>query len=97
MTEGYQIQGEALTALHTAAEAYLVGLLEDANLIMLHSRHVTLQPKDIQLACRIRGEQSKSQDLSLARFGVPGAPHSVGYFRGTTRNDDQVYMSVPKI
>ncbi len=97
MTGGYRIQGEALMALHTAAEAYLVGLLEDANLITLRSCRVTLQPKDIQLACRIRGEQSQSQDSSLARFGVPGAPRSVGYFSGTTRNEDQVYVSMPKI
>ncbi len=86
-----------MTALHTAAEAYLVGLLEDANLITLHSRRVTLQPKDIQLACRIRGEQSKSQDPSLARFGVPGAPHSVNFWSGTAHNDDQVHVIVNKM
>ena len=75
----------------------MVGLLEDANLITLHSRHVTLQPKDIQLVRRIRGEQSKSQDPSLARFGVPGAPQSVDFWSGVTANDDQVHISVTKM
>ena len=46
----------AIEALHEASEAYLVGLLEDANLIAIHARRVTLQPRDIQLARRIRGE-----------------------------------------
>ena len=46
----------AIEALHEASEAYLVGLLEDANLITIHARRVTLQPRDIQLARRIRGD-----------------------------------------
>ncbi len=86
-----------MTALHTAAEAYLVGLLEDANLITLHSRRVTLQPKDIQLACRIRGEQSKMQAPSLAQFGVPGAPRSINVWSGAANNDDAVLISVNKM
>ena len=47
----------AMEALHEASEAYLVGLLEDANLIAIHACRVTLQPRDIQLARRIRGEK----------------------------------------
>ncbi|XP_049984518.1 histone H3-like centromeric protein A isoform X2 [Alexandromys fortis] len=38
-----------------AAEAFLVHLFEDAYLLTLHARRVTLFPKDIQLARRIRG------------------------------------------
>ena len=34
----------------------MVGLLEDANLLAIHARRITLQPRDIQLARRIRGE-----------------------------------------
>ena len=48
----------ALEALHEASEAYLVDLLEDANLIAIHARRITLQPRDIQLARRIRGEKN---------------------------------------
>lgn len=46
---------EALIALQTAAEAYLVGLFEDGMLCAVHAKRVTLQVKDIQLAIRIRG------------------------------------------
>ena len=49
-------QVTALTALQEAAEAYLVGLFEDANLLAIHAKRVTIQQKDIQLARRIRGE-----------------------------------------
>ena len=43
----------ALEALHEASENYMVGLMEDANLLAIHARRVTLQPRDIQLACSI--------------------------------------------
>ena len=46
----------AVDALHKASEDYLVTLLEDANLLAIHARHVTLQPRDIQLARRIWGD-----------------------------------------
>ena len=53
----FWIQARAVGALHEAAESYLVGLLEDANALAIHARRVTVQPQDIQLACRIRGEK----------------------------------------
>ena len=40
----------AVDTLHEASEDYLVTLLEDANLLAIHARRVTLQPRDIQLA-----------------------------------------------
>ena len=40
----------AVDALYEASEDYLITLLEDANLLVIHARHVTLQPRDIQLA-----------------------------------------------
>ena len=46
----------AIDAIHEAAEIYLVNLLEDANLLAIHARRFTVQPRDIQLARRIRGE-----------------------------------------
>ena len=48
----------AIMALQEAAEAYLVGLFEDTNLCAIHARRVTIMPKDIQLARRIRGERT---------------------------------------
>ena len=47
----------AVNMLQWAAEAYLVGLLEDTNLIAIHTKCMTIMPKDIQLALRIWGEQ----------------------------------------
>ena len=47
----------AILALQEAAEAYL-GLFEDTNLCAIHAKRITIMPKDIQLARRIRGEQS---------------------------------------
>ena len=47
----------ALLALQEAAEAYLIALLEDSNLLAIHAKWVTIMPKDIQLARRIRGER----------------------------------------
>ena len=52
-------QVAALEALQTAAETYLVHVFEDANLCAIHGKRVTLMPKDIQLARRIRGNELK--------------------------------------
>ena len=51
----YRWQASAILALQEAAEAHLVGLFEDANLCTIHAKRVTIMPKDIQLARRIRG------------------------------------------
>ena len=48
----------ALKALQEATEAYLVGLFEDTNLCAIHAKRVTIMPKDIQLARKIRGERT---------------------------------------
>ena len=52
-----RFQGSAVLALQESAEAYLVGLFEDTNLCAIHGKRVTIMPKDIQLARRIRGER----------------------------------------
>ena len=44
-----------MEAIQEAAEAYLVGLFEDTTLLAIHARRITIMPKDIQLARRIRG------------------------------------------
>ncbi len=53
-----RFQTAAFEALQEASEAYLVGLNEDANLCAIHSKRVTIMPKDLQLALRIRGERA---------------------------------------
>lgn len=51
-------QGVAILAMQESAESYLVSLFEDTNLCAIHSKRVTILPKDIHLARRIRGERS---------------------------------------
>ena len=53
-----RFQSSAVLALQEAAEAYMVGLFEDTNLCAIHAKRVTIMPKDMQLARRIRGERS---------------------------------------
>ena len=53
-----RFQSSAVLALQEASEAYLVGLFEDTNLCAIHAKRVTIMPKDMQLARRIRGERA---------------------------------------
>ena len=53
-----RFQASAVAALQEAAEAYLVGLFEDTNLCAIHAKRVTIMPKDLQLARRLRGERN---------------------------------------
>ena len=53
-----RFQASAIMALQESTEAYLVGLFEDSNLCAIHGKRVTIMPKDIQLARRIRGERA---------------------------------------
>ena len=51
-------QSAAILCLQEAAESYLVRLFDDANLCAIHARRVTIMPRDIMLARRIRGEHT---------------------------------------
>ena len=51
-----RFQATAIAALQEATEAYMVSLFEDSNLCAIHGKRVTVMPKDMQLARRIRGE-----------------------------------------
>jgi histone H3 len=50
------MQPECLFILQ-AAEAFVVFIFEDANLCAIHAKRVTVMPKDIWLAQRLRGER----------------------------------------
>ena len=52
--ERLKLQSSAVLALQEAGEAFLVGLLEQANICAIHAKWETIMPKDIQLAHRIR-------------------------------------------
>ena len=54
----FRFQSTAILALQEASEAYLVGLFEDTNLCAIHAKRVTIMPRDMILARRIRGERS---------------------------------------
>ena len=53
-----RFQSTAVQAIHNAAEDYMVGLFQDTNLCAIHASRVTIFPKDLQLARRIRGERA---------------------------------------
>jgi histone H3 len=53
-----RFQTHAILALQEASEAYLTSLFEDTNLCAIHAKRVTIMPKDMQLARRIRGERN---------------------------------------
>ena len=53
--EPFRWTAQALEALQEATEDFLTGLLDDTNLCALHAKRVTIMPKDMQLARRVRG------------------------------------------
>ncbi|CAI4226621.1 unnamed protein product [Auanema sp. JU1783] len=53
-----RFQSSAMMAAQEATEAYIIHLFEDTNLCAIHAKRVTIMPKDIQLARRIRGERA---------------------------------------
>ena len=55
----YRVQAAAIVALQEASEDYLVKLMEDTNICAIHARRVTILPKDMQLARRLRGETNR--------------------------------------
>ena len=83
-----RFQSSAVAALQEASESYLVGLFEDTNLCALHARRVTIMPKDVQLARRIRGERACA--LIFHRFHLPAE-------RSLTHNFSPPHRSVSRI
>ena len=49
-------QSTAIAALQEAAENFIVGLFKDVSLLAVHAKRVTVRPRDIRLALRIRGD-----------------------------------------
>ena len=49
-----RFQSTAIAALQEAAENFIVGLFEGVNLLAVHAKRVTVMPRDIRLALRIR-------------------------------------------
>ena len=51
-----RFQSSAIDALRQSAEHYLISWFEDGQLCAIHAKRVTLMPKDVKLASRIRGD-----------------------------------------
>ena len=51
-----RFQSTAIAALQEAAENFIVGLFEDVNLFAVHAKRVTVMPRNVRLALRIRGD-----------------------------------------
>ena len=49
-------QSTAIAAPQEAAENFIVGLFEDVNLLAVHTKRVTVMPRDIRLALRMWGD-----------------------------------------
>eukprot|EP00193_Tetraselmis_chui_P002235 CAMPEP_0177763554 /NCGR_PEP_ID=MMETSP0491_2-20121128/6933_1 /TAXON_ID=63592 /ORGANISM="Tetraselmis chuii, Strain PLY429" /LENGTH=153 /DNA_ID=CAMNT_0019279669 /DNA_START=313 /DNA_END=775 /DNA_ORIENTATION=+ len=54
-TRANAVDAEALLAIQEATEDFMVHLFNDTNLCCIHAKRVTIMPKDLQLARRIRG------------------------------------------
>ena len=52
--EDLRFQSTVIMALQEVGESFLVGLLEQSHLCTIHAKHLTVMPKAIQLAQRIR-------------------------------------------
>lgn len=55
-----RFQSLAILALQESAEMFLVKLFEDANLCAMHAKRVTIMPRDITLARRIRNTNPRA-------------------------------------
>ena len=49
-----RFQSTAIAALQGAAENFIAGLFEDVNLLAVHAKRMTVMPRDVRLALRIR-------------------------------------------
>lgn len=56
--EGKRWEKSALAALQEAAEMEIVKILEETNLVAIHSKRVTVFKSDMDLARRIRGDRA---------------------------------------
>ncbi|RNF24443.1 histone H3 variant [Trypanosoma conorhini] len=57
LKESLRMSATCVEALQESTELYVTSVLADANLCTLHANRVTVYPKDIQLALKLRGER----------------------------------------
>jgi len=56
---------KAMNVIHEAAEAYLIGLLENSKLLADHRNHVTVMDQDMSVASRIKDGFGFKEDGSV--------------------------------
>ncbi|EAN84245.1 histone H3 variant V [Trypanosoma cruzi] len=57
LKDSFRMSATCVEALQESTELYVTSVLADANLCTLHANRVTVYPKDIQLALKLRGER----------------------------------------
>lgn len=50
-----KFHADALQCLQEAAESFMVSIFEDSNLCAIHTKRITVMPRDMSLALRLRG------------------------------------------
>ena len=55
--DGVKFAASAVLAMQEATEAHMINLFADTCLCAIHGRRVTIQPRDLQLALRLRGDR----------------------------------------
>ena len=92
ITMGYnndlRFASNALLALQESAEAYLVGIFEDANLCAIHANRVTVMKKDMLLARRIRGDTNEDFVDRIEKAG------NEQFFQLPYANDQEAYKAL---
>ena len=76
--DGLRFQTSALLALQEASEAYLVKIFEDCNLCAIHSKRVTIMPKDIKLARRLSEKPLYEPNTSSYEF-IQSIPEPISF------------------
>ena len=59
--EDLQLQSMVIMALQEAGETFLIGLLEQSNLCTLHTKQVTIMPKDVQYGDKKKKKKKQQQ------------------------------------
>ena len=67
--EEVRFTAEAIRALQESAEAFIVHLLAEAYIAAIHAKRITLQIKDMELACHILRIDGMSDRAARAATG----------------------------
>ena len=69
-----RMQNSAVVAIQEAAQAYLVGLFQEANLIAIHSKRTTIAARDLRLVRRLHGDVKEKRTDAVPPPPSPVTP-----------------------